>query len=171
MGASLSGTKPDRRRLPRHPVLMGLTLSLVSTTLGCAALGVLRLTLPMRLWGGSASQSLIGAPALVIFFTAIVFAPLFETCIGQLLPIELARRCRANATTCILVSATVFGLGHFYSGGIASGVSTFVGGAVFAYAYMAARDGGVGASYVATATAHAGHNALLFYIVMPIFPD
>lgn len=158
-----------RARLPRHPVARGLSLSLVSVLLASIAAGLLFLTFPEDVLGGAAAQGLIGKPGWYIFLSAVVLAPLFETIVGQLLPIELARRVGASDQMCIFISATLFGLGHFYSGGIASAVATFIGGGVFAYAYVSVRERGVGASYMAAVSAHAGHNALLLHVVVPLF--
>lgn len=156
-------------RLPQHPVTRGLTLSLVSAPLACIALGLLQLAFAREVLGGAAAQKLIGQPGWYIFFAAIVFAPLFETVVGQILPIELARRVGASDQVCILVSATLFSLGHLYSGGLANAVATFLGGGVFAYAYVSVRERGVGAGYIASVCAHGGHNALLIYIADPLF--
>lgn len=156
-------------RLPRHPVARGLSLSLVSVSLACIAMGILYLTFPVDVLGGAAAEELIGKPGWYIFLAAVVLAPLFETFLGQLLPIELARRVGASDQVCILISAVLFSLGHLYSGGIASAVATFIGGGVFAYAYVSVRERGVGAGYMAAASAHAGHNALLLHIIVPLF--
>ena len=147
----------------------GLTLSLVSAPLACIALGLLHLAFSAETLGGAAAQTLMGQSGWYVFFAAIVFAPLFETFVGQLLPIELARRVGARDQVCILVSATLFSLGHLYSGGIASAVATFIGGGVFAYAYVSVRGQGYGAGYIAAVCAHAAHNALLIYIADPLF--
>ena len=156
-------------RLPRHPVARGLSLSLVSVLLAGLATGILYLALPKDVLGGAAVQELIGTPGWYFFLVAIVWAPLFETLVGQILPIELARRFGASDQVCILVSAALFGLGHFRSGGLASGIATFIGGGIFAYAYMSMRERGVGTSYVAAVSAHAGHNAMLIYVMAPLF--
>ena len=155
-------------RLPRHPVARGLSLSLVSVPLACIAAGMLYLAFPLNVLGGSAAQELIGKPGWYVFLAGVVLAPFFETVVGQLLPIELARRFGASGKLCILISAALFSLGHLYSGGIASAVATFIGGGIFAFAYMSVRERGAGAAYVAAASAHAGHNALLFYVVVPL---
>ncbi|MEV4781282.1 type II CAAX prenyl endopeptidase Rce1 family protein [Burkholderia sp. LMU1-1-1.1] len=156
-------------RLPRHPVARGMSLSLVSVSLASIATGILYLAFPLDVLGSSAAEGLIGKPGWYIFLAAVVLAPLFETVVGQILPIELARRGGASGQVCIFISAALFSLGHLYNGGIANAVATFIGGGVFAYAYVSVRERGVGASYMAAFSAHASHNALLFYAVVPLF--
>ena len=161
-------SQSNRLRLPRRSPWRGLALAPVSATLACATIGLLKLALPQDLWGQTAAQNLTGASDAAVFFAAIFFAPLYETFVAQLLPIEILRRCRAGAAVCIIVSAALFSLGHVLTGaGIAHGTTTLVAGLVFAYAYVSARTDGVGAGYVCAVVAHAGHNALLLYVLGP----
>ena len=52
---------------------------------------------------------------LGLFFLAVIFAPILETLIGQLIPIKLTQKVLRNKMNIIavLVSAIIFSLGHF----------------------------------------------------------
>jgi membrane protease YdiL (CAAX protease family) len=52
---------------------------------------------------------------LGFFFTVVIFGPIFETLIGQLIPIKLIQKILRNKLNIIavLVSAIIFSLGHF----------------------------------------------------------
>ncbi len=122
--------------------------------------------LPPELWGNSAAANLARATPLGLFLALLFYAPLLETFMGQLLPMELARRLGARPAACVLLSGLLFGCGHYLNGGVAHGLTTFVGGSLFACAYTALRPAGAWPAFVAAASMHATHNGILFVFMV-----
>jgi hypothetical protein len=74
-------------------------------------------------------------PLLKALFVILIFAPLVETLILQMIPIGLARLFRARFKTQVLVSLIPFALLHFVEG-IAVGISAgVIGGFYLAFTY------------------------------------
>lgn len=120
--------------------------------------------------GTSAASPLLGKSLAVWFFAGVVFAPMFETISGQVVPIECVRRFGTSAGLAVLASAAVFSFGHYLNGaGVFHATSTFVGGALFALAYVSLRAHGVWRAYLAAVVAHATHNGLLLFVIGPLF--
>lgn len=95
-------------------------------------------------------------------FAAIIWAPLWETLIAQLIPFSLLRWFGAPRSIAVFGSAALFSAGHMASGGgIGQGMVTFVGGLLFASLFAANGDAGLGRASLFTATAHVTNNALL----------
>ncbi|WP_313170809.1 CPBP family glutamic-type intramembrane protease [Massilia oculi] len=147
---------------------LGLVLAMLKVLLALLLLGLLTFV-PEEYRGKSAAAFLVGAHPAYLLFIAVVFAPLWETIPGQVVPIELLRRLRAHWSYCVLASGAVFGAGHFLAGGLAHGVVTFLTGLVLGYGYMAARPYGFGTAFITAATAHACHNALLLFVIDPLW--
>jgi membrane protease YdiL (CAAX protease family) len=121
--------------------------------------------------GDSAAESLKGAGTATIFWMAVVWAPLFETLIGQWLPLEVLRRYKVRASYSLLASAILFSLLHVMGGsGILHASMTLIAGGIFAASYLAARSLGLALAYVAAATAHACSNGLILCGSL-VFPD
>lgn len=164
-----------RARMAARPLRGAMLLGLCAGAINgivclTLALAAFALFTPQQL-GGSAAASLEGASTALIFWMAVVWAPLFETVIGQWLPIELLRRIKVPAAYCLLASAALFSLGHVRNGaGILHGGMTFIAGCTFAACYLAARGMGPGPAYVAAASAHACSNGLLLCLSL-LFPD
>ena len=98
-------------------------------------------------------------------FAAVIWAPMFETLIGQLVPIGLLTWFGVRSAIAVLSSAAVFSAGHVVSGGgIAQGVVTFGAGLLFATVFAANAGSGLGRASLFTATAHATNNALLILL-------
>lgn len=145
----------------------GAINSLIAMLLLLAALAFFS---PQHL-GGSASSSLEGAGTARIFWTAVVWAPLFETLVGQWLPLEVLRRYKVHAGYSLLVSAILFSFLHVVGGsGILHASMTFMAGTIFAASYLAVRSLGLAPAYVAAATAHACSNGLILFGSL-VFPD
>lgn len=126
--------------------------------------------IPEEYRGKSAASGLLNAPAFFVLFVAMVFAPVWETIPGQILPIEIARRLGARWWLCVITSVFVFGIGYFMNGGPAHGAATFVLGLFLAYGYTAARTYGFWPAVITTVAAHAFHNAVLLLVVAPLWP-
>ncbi len=162
-----------RRRVDRPlrtAMLLGVLLGICGALLSAMFLLVLQRFVPMERWGANAAAGLATMGKPVFLFMAIVYAPLFETFLGQVIPIELARRVGASHLTCVLLGGSVFGLGHFVNGGLVHGIAAFLSGIFFSLAYAALRAAGARASFLAAASAHATQNAMLLLILAPFFP-
>jgi hypothetical protein len=101
---------------------------------------------------------------------AVLIGPLLELFEGQVIPVELLRWVGASSRACIIVSALVFGGGHYLNGGLAHGASTFVSGLVFGYGYVLCRPFGWLPACLAAFTAHAAHNAVMASLLV-MFPQ
>lgn len=121
---------------------------------------------PPEQWGNSAAAGLGRLGPIWMFFAAVVFAPVIETLLGQVLPMETARRLGAKPVVQVLLSGLVFGYGHYVNGGLAHGITTFFGGAIFASAYAALRTAGVWPACIAAGTAHAVQNGIAITIIL-----
>jgi len=93
----------------------------------------------------------------------VIWAPLFETPIGQTIPIAGLARFGARLSIAIVTSAILFSAGHMASGGgMAQGIITLVGGLCFAGVFAANTRVSLARASGLTATAHATSNALAF---------
>jgi membrane protease YdiL (CAAX protease family) len=121
--------------------------------------------------GGSAASFLVGRSQATFFVIGVLWAPLFETIIGQIIPLEFLRLLGVNVLFCLLISAGLFAFGHYLNGaGMLQMTATFAGGAIFSGSYLALRALGLWPAYIAAATAHATHNGLLMFVIAPLFP-
>jgi len=115
--------------------------------------------------GALAGASVFERSWIMTFFAAVIWAPLWETFIGQLVPISLLTRFGASTSIAVLGSAALFSIGHVASGGsIWQGVVTFGGGLLFASLFAANARSGLGRASLFTSTAHATNNALLMLL-------
>ncbi|MES2073912.1 MAG: CPBP family intramembrane glutamic endopeptidase [Pseudomonadota bacterium] len=159
----------------QHPtaryVLFGVLAGLANLALLFMIISLLKL-LPPELMGQSAAKAVFDANPnpFALFFSIVIFAPLFETLLAQLAPIEIARKLGARKVICVILSAFLFGLGHFLNGGLGHGLTTFCAGLVFAALYVNMRDEGPAASYWVTCIAHATNNFCMFFVIL-FFPD
>ena len=163
-----------RARMAARPMRGAICLGLCAGAVNCLIcilllLAAMALFSPEQL-GGTAASSLKGAGMATIFWMVVVWAPLFETIIGQWLPLEVLRRYRVRAGYSLLASAALFSLLHVMGGsGILHASMTFIAGGFFAASYLTARSMGVAPAYVAAATAHACSNGLLLCLSL-LFP-
>ena len=164
-----------RARMAQRPkmgaVVMGFCAGLLNLAI-CVPMAWLALRLfGLEQLGGSSAESLEGAGMAKLFWSAVVFAPLTETVIGQWLPIELMRRFGVRAGYCLLTSAALFSVLHVLGGaGILHASLTFIGGLAFATSYLVARNFGARPAWLAAATAHACSNGLLLFVIDPLLP-
>ena len=150
---------------------IGMILGIFGTILCLVFLAAVQRFLPIAQWGKSAASNLAELSQVALFFVAVVFAPVFETFVGQVIPIEFARHFRANKFIGIILGGTVFGLGHLLNGGVLHGLSAFIGGTVFSLGYVTFRQVGICPAFIAAATAHAVQNATLLFVIAPLFPE
>lgn len=163
-----------RPHMAQRPVLaalgLGAGMGLLASVCSVFVLGLALQLLPPEQWGNSAASSLDGLGPGRIFVLAVLFAPVVETLLGQVLPVELAQRLGAAPLACVLLSGVVFGCGHLVNGGLVHALTASFSGAVFACAYVALRWLGIGPAFLAAATAHAVQNGAILYIVAPLLP-
>lgn len=152
------------------PCLMGILLGLLGTLVAVLFICTMLITLPREQWGSSAAAGMSGLSQIALFFIAVILFPIFETFVGQVIPIELARRLRANWAVSILISAIIFGCCHYLNGGLVHGVSAFLGGAVFASGYVTVRRVGFWSGFLTACIAHVVQNAMLLFVVARLVP-
>ena len=92
-------------------------------------------------------------------FLAIVIAPILETLIAQMAPIELLSKFTKNTKVLIISSATVFMLFHYPV--IEFFPSAFVVGLVLAWAWIVKRPLGLGKTFLIVTLIHSLHNAIV----------
>ena len=92
-------------------------------------------------------------------FLAVVFAPVFETLIGQALPIGILQRFVQKETPILVGSALIFMLFHFPA--IEFFPSAFVVGLIFAWAWIVKRHLGWWQAFIVVTLIHSMHNALV----------
>jgi len=163
-----------RARLERRPyraaAALGACLGIVGTLCTLCVIGVVLQFLPPEQWGHSAAAGLGRFGPAWIFLIAVVYAPVVETLLAQVLPMELAHRLGAPSSACVLLSGLVFACGHYLNGGLAHGMTTFFGGMILACAYVAMRWAGVGPAVLAAGTAHAVQNGTVLFVLAPLLP-
>ena len=153
-----------------NPWAMGASLSLASVSATLVTFGFLVLSVGRERLGANAAAEILTRSEPWLFLSAVLVIPAIETVVAQLVLIELMRWVRTPAILCVLTSAAAFGLGHYVNGGLGHGAVSFVGGLVFSYAYIAQRANSFGKAFACAWCAHACHNFIVLYIVMPIFP-
>ena len=132
--------------------------------------GILFLLIGREGIGPSAGAEVLKRPEPWLFLLAVLVIPAIETVVAQLVLIELLRWIRTLAALCIVVSAAVFGFGHYVNGGLGHGVVSFVAGLVFSYGYLSQRANSLGNAYACAWCTHACHNFIVLYIVLPALP-
>jgi hypothetical protein len=159
----------------KRPILgamaLGTVTACVTTVVSILAVYLFQYILPERLRGLSAAADVLNQSAVLVFIDGVIFFPLLETILGQVIPIEIARRFGINRWACVLISAAVFGGSHYLNGGLLHGLVTFFTGIMLAALYLMLRRNGPASSYVGVVTAHAVHNAILLYVLAAIFPS
>lgn len=150
---------------------VGLPLGclVVVITLGCYS--VMRLVLPLEYWGNPASAEVLSQPQAAVVMFAVLVYPALETLIGQVVPIELSRWVSFPPAACVAVSACVFSAGHFFSGGLAHGLTALFAGLLLATGYVAIRPWGIFPAVTFALVAHATNNAMLLLVLLPLFPS
>ena len=129
-----------------------------------ALLSFLLFSLMGRATIGTLARTEVFAGAwIVFFFAAVIWAPLWETLIGQLVPISVLTWFGARTFIAVLSGAVLFFRWPF---GFRRGYRTRCGdirrgGLLFASLFAANARAGFGRASLFTATAHATINALL----------
>ncbi|MFZ6647824.1 hypothetical protein ACO0LO_19020 [Undibacterium sp. TJN25] len=164
-----------RHRIEQWPVLSaglaGMLIGMISAMIACLMLVAFDAFLPKELRGDSAAQHLGELSGGMMFFTAVLFVPAYETVLGQMLPVALVRRLGGGAMLCTVFSALFFGGMHYLNGGLVHGISATIIGPIFATSYLMFRSKGIWAGFICAFTTHATHNALLLYVLAAVMPE
>lgn len=144
---------------PSFALLSGLTLAVIS---------LIGASIADHFWPDGAAGPL-AARALFengnvfwIVLVAIVLGPAFETLVGQLAPVCIARRITTKRPAWIVAGASVFSLGHVVGGGGAlQALITLLFGAIFTAFYVHWLGEGQARAFSLTMIVHATHNAAL----------
>lgn len=152
----------DQERLKRL-IVYSIVAGVFSSAFAVLLAGLLWVVLPDGWFGKSAAAALLqdGTSTFWVLTAGVFLIPLIETMLLQALVIEVVRRFFVEARLAqVLVSATLFGLGHYIGGGLAHGIVTFFAGMVLAATYVSVRPLGHVTSIWLTWIVHATHNAI-----------
>lgn len=147
---------------------LGLSTPLLSLPASLGVAAAAAALLPQGWFGESAARSIGGWGNGGFLLIGVLLAPTWETLIGQCLPVELLRHLRVAPLACVIASGTLFGAAHWLGGGLGHGLSTFTSGTVFALAYWLCRPAGFWHASTAAYAAHAMHNVLAWFAIMPL---
>lgn len=162
---------PEFAPKARVPVLrnaLGAVGWAVATCLLCfAILFAARALLPPQYWGAHAGLARFQRemPLPLLLFWVLVYSPILETFLGQLLPLEILKRFGVRQPLSILAGSLLWGLVHYLSGGLLHAIVALGSGAMFSVVYLRYRPPGVAAAYATTTFARACNNALLLIAV------
>jgi hypothetical protein len=146
-------------------VLRSVGVGALATTLLLLLSGLLFALIGSANMGTLAGAKIFDRGWIATSVAAIIWAPIWETLIAQLIPVSLLMRLRIRLQLAVLVSATVFAAGHVaYGGGIGQGIVTFSAGLLFATLFAANARLGLGRASLFTSTAHVTNNALLILV-------
>ena len=157
-----------KARVPvlRH-ILGAMGWAVLTCILCFAILAAAKALLPPQYWGvhtGLARfQREMSLPLLL--FWVVIYSPILETFLGQLLPLEILRRFGARQPLSIFIGAILWGIVHYLSGGLLHAIVALGSGAMFSFIYLRYREPGVAPAYATTALARAVNNALLLVAV------
>jgi Type II CAAX prenyl endopeptidase Rce1-like len=144
-------------------IVYSIVTGVFSSAFAVVLAGFLWVALPDGWFGKSAASSLLedGTSTFWVVAMGVFLIPLIETLLVQALVIEAVRRFFVEARLAqVLISATLFGLGHYIGGGLAHGIVTFFGGILLATTYVLVRPLGHVTSIWLTWIVHATHNAI-----------
>lgn len=92
-------------------------------------------------------------------FLAIIFAPILETLLAQMIPIEIFRRFTSNGKVLVVSSALLFMLFHYPV--LEFFPSAFMVGVMLSWAWLVKRPLGLWKSFLIVTLIHSLHNALV----------
>lgn len=156
---------------PSPPVLKlalaGLGWGVLTCLLCFVILTVTKWLLPAEYWGAHTGLAKfkreMSLPLLV--FWVIIYSPILETFLGQLLPLEILKRLRVNRQWSIFIGAIFWGIVHYLSGGLLHAIVALGSGAMFSFVYLRYREQGVAAAYTTTAFSRACNNAAILIAI------
>src|SRR5450830_2085528 len=156
---------------PSPPVLKlalaGLGWGVLTCLLCFVILTLTKWLLPSQYWGAHTGLAKfkreMSLPLLV--FWVIIYSPILETFLGQLLPLEILKRMRVNRQWSIFISAILWAIVHFISGGLLHGIVALGSGAMFSFVYLRYRAPGVAVAYATTTFSRACNNIAILVAV------
>ncbi|MGK5023202.1 CPBP family glutamic-type intramembrane protease [Janthinobacterium sp. RB2R34] len=162
---------PESAPSAKVPVLRHVAGAMGWAVLTCsvcfAILAITKALLPPQYWGAHTGlarfEREMSLPLLL--FWVVLYSPILETFVGQLLPLEILRRFRVNQPVSIFIGAVVWAIVHYLSGGLLHAIVALGSGAMFSLVYLRYREPGVASAYATTALARAVNNCLLLIAV------
>lgn len=97
---------------------------------------------------------------LKVFISYNVIAPIFETLLGQMIPILVARRYIKSSWIILLLSATLFAIPHSTLD-IFRFIPSFLGGILLAFSFLHWLQFSVSKAYWTTCAVHFLHNVIV----------
>ena len=163
--------RPDFFLKARMPVLRHILGAIGWAVLTCilcfAILAAAKALLPPQYWGAHTGlarfQREMSLPLLL--FWVVIYSPILETFLGQLLPLEILRRFGVKQPLSIFIGSILWGIVHYLSGGLLHAIVALGSGAMFSLVYLRYREPGVAPAYTTTALARAVNNSLLLIAV------
>ena len=163
--------RPDFFPKTRVPVLRHILGAMGWAVLTCilcfAILAAAKALLPPQYWGvhtGLARfQREMSLPLLL--FWVVIYSPILETFLGQLLPLEILRRFGIGQPLSIFIGAILWAIVHFISGGLLHAIVALGSGAMFSFVYLRYRGPSVAVAYATTAFARACNNIAILVAV------
>jgi hypothetical protein len=160
--ALYSALKENCQRF-RGALRCAVVLGLGSAIAGATFAWLVSLIVPFEKVGGFAADALYASGRVyLIVVMAAVWAPIYETIVGQWLPILVVRFFKGSDLVCIVVSAAVFCGGHVWAGGgWFQAIITACFGTLLATVYVASQQHGAFKAAVVAGAVHAVHNSSL----------
>ncbi|CAM2753139.1 type II CAAX prenyl endopeptidase Rce1 family protein [Janthinobacterium lividum] len=163
-------SSPDDDK-PAPPVLQlalaGLGWGLLTCMLCFAILFLTKWLLPPEYWGAHTGLSKfkreMSLPLLV--FWVVIYSPILETFLGQLLPLEILRRQGASRQLSIFIATILWAIVHFISGGLLHAIVALGSGSMFSFVYLRYRGPSVAVAYATTTFARACNNIAILVAV------
>ncbi|MGD8206553.1 MAG: hypothetical protein PVH47_00585 [Thiohalocapsa sp.] len=145
----------------RSPWSFCWRISIESILVGLLAVAILFPFVPIE------RRALLDMPYYQLLLLAVGLAPVLETLLGQLLPVELVRLFKGGFRWQIATALVVFAAPHFAQGvavGVGAGV---IGGLYFAFTYAHWRERSLWTALWTTVVCHGIHNAVPILLVFP----
>lgn len=97
------------------------------------------------------------ANLIYVFLNAVIWAPVFETLVGQVLPVGISRKFTARRAVWVIAGGMTFALGHVLGGGeLLQSAVTFFYGCFFSAIYVAWLPTGIAKAAFGVAVVQAG---------------
>ncbi|MGK5080816.1 hypothetical protein [Janthinobacterium sp. HLX7-2] len=162
---------PDDADKPAPPVLQlalaGLGWGLLTCVLCFVILFVTKWLLPPEYWGAHTGLTKfkreVSLPMLV--FWVVIYSPILETFLGQLLPLEILKRLGASRQLSIFIATILWAIVHYISGGLLHAIVALGSGSMFSFVYLRYRAPGVAVAYATTTFSRACNNIAILVAV------
>ncbi|MGK5022030.1 CPBP family glutamic-type intramembrane protease [Janthinobacterium lividum] len=164
----LSSADDDKAAPPvLQLALAGLCWGLLTCVLCFAILFLSKWLLPPEYWGAQTDLAKfkreMSLPLLV--FWVVIYSPILETFLGQLLPLEILKRLGAGRHLSIVIGAMLWSIVHYISGGLLHAIVALGSGAMFSFVYLRYRAPCVAVAYATTTFSRACTNIAILIAV------